>query len=122
MESFSSAPTALIPFCQFQGNMSVMGKKFSPNFSVPVCNSFKAKIREDQLCYTVDPNIYRVDDKPLEITLLLDYNEERSLYNDNDAKDNHTEKHLTLTVEETEKRFIIVETIGKKISNRIKYL
>ena len=103
--------------------MSVMGVT-SPKFSVPVCNSFKAKIREDQLCYTVDPNIYRVDDihKPLEITLLLDYNEERSLYNDNDAKDNHTEKHLTLTVEETEKRFIIVETIGKRILNRIKYL
>ena len=91
-----------------------MGKKFSPNFSVPVCNSFKAKIRGDQLCYTVDPNIYRVDDiyEPLEFTLLLDYNEEREIFlNKNDEGDT-IESGLTLTVEETEKRFTIIETMS----------
>ena len=92
--------------------MSVMGVT-SPKFSVPVCNSFKAEIRKDQLCYTVDPNIYRVNDKPLELTLLLDYNEEREKTLYNDATNNDSQKQLTLTVEETEKRFIIVETIGQ---------
>ena len=116
MESFPFGPTALIPFCQFQGSMSVMGVN-KPNFSAPVCNSFQAKIRNDQLCYTVDPNIYRVD-KPFELTLLLDYNEEReiSLYEDN--KENKHENHLTLTVKEAQKRFVIIETIGKV--NRLK--
>ena len=111
MESFPFGPTALIPFCQFQGSMSVMGVT-KPNFSAPVCNSFQAKLREDQLCYTVDPNIYRID-KPLELTLLLDYNEEReiSLYDDN--KENKHENHLSLTVKEAENRFVIIETIGK---------
>ena len=91
-----------------------MGKKFSPNFSVPVCNSFKAKIREDQLCYTVDPNPYKVDDiyEPLELTLLIDYNEEREmfLYNYDEVE---VENGLTLNVEETEKRFIIIEAMSK---------
>ena len=111
MESFPSAPTALIPFCQFQGSMSAMGD-IKPNFSAPVCSSFQPKIREDQLCYTVDPNIYKID-KKLELTLLLDYNEEReiSLYEDN--KENKHENHLSLTVKEAEKRFVIIETIGK---------
>ena len=49
------SPTALIPFCDFGGNMSVMGVKID-QFDVPVCNSFRPKIVQDQLCYTVDPN------------------------------------------------------------------
>ena len=51
-------PTALIPFCEFNGNMSVMGVKID-QFDVPVCNSFRPKILKDQLCYSVDPNIYK---------------------------------------------------------------
>ena len=47
--------TAMIPFCEFGGNMSVMGVKID-QFDVPVCNSFRPKIVQDQLCYTVDPN------------------------------------------------------------------
>ena len=115
METFPSAPTALIPFCQFQGSMAVMGV-LSPNFSVPVCNSFKAKVRGDQLCYTVDPNVYKVYDneKPLELTLLLDYNEEREYYfHSNSLSDTSGNYHSTLTIEETEKRFIIIEAISK---------
>ena len=51
------SPTALIPFCEFGGNMSAMGVKIK-QFDVPVCNSFRPKIIRDQLCYTVDPNKY----------------------------------------------------------------
>ena len=51
-------PTALIPFCEFGGSMSTMGKEIE-RLDVPVCNSFKPKIVEGQLCYSVDPNPYK---------------------------------------------------------------
>ena len=38
--------------------MSVMGAE-NKKFDVPVCNSFQAKVLNDQLCYEVDPNEYR---------------------------------------------------------------
>ena len=47
------SPTALIPFCEFGGNMSVMGVKID-DFKFPVCNSFRPKIIRDQLCYQVE--------------------------------------------------------------------
>ena len=55
------SPSALIPFCKFGGNMSNMGIK-NKHFSVPVCNSFQAKVLNDQLCYEVDPNKYTYKD------------------------------------------------------------
>ena len=51
-------PTALIPFCEFGGSMSVMGTQID-QLKVPVCNSFKPKIVEGQLCYSVNPNQYK---------------------------------------------------------------
>ena len=72
-------PTALIPYCDFGGNMSAMGVKIE-NFDFPVCNSFKAKIVNDKLCYEVDPNQFRngsENEMNLGIGLLLDYNEDR---------------------------------------------
>ena len=73
------SPTALIPFCEFGGDLSVMGVKIDP-FDVPVCNSFRHKIVKDQLCYTVDPNEYKhkIDlEGQLSLTLAIDYNEDR---------------------------------------------
>ena len=49
------SPSAFIPFCEFGGNMSAMGVKID-QFDVPVCNSFQAKVLNDQLCYEVDLN------------------------------------------------------------------
>ena len=49
------SPSAFIPFCDFGGNMSAMGVKID-KFDVPVCNSFQAKVLNDQLCYEVDLN------------------------------------------------------------------
>ena len=48
-------PTALVPFCEFGGSMSNVGIKLD-HFDIPFCNSFREKIIEDQICYTVDPN------------------------------------------------------------------
>ena len=92
-------PTALIPFCEFNGNMSVMGVKID-QFDVPVCNSFRPKILRDQLCYTVDPNElkHKIDlTGDLSLSLFIHYNEDRQM-EDTDGN---------------EKPSVIVDTIGK---------
>ena len=72
------SPTALIPFCSFANNFSMMGTKIA-EFEIPVCNSFRAKLVKDQLCYEVDlsrfKNHINFKDK-LFLTLLIDYNED----------------------------------------------
>ena len=86
------SPSALIPFCVFGRNMSIMGIR-TENFIVPVCNSFNAKIMNDQLCYEVDPNKYKelltteefTEGIKQGITLYIDNNEDRqtkSLHSD----------------------------------------
>ena len=51
------------------------------NFSVPICNSFKAYILNDQLCYQVDLNKWKRKFSPknlkLGVTFFVDNNEER---------------------------------------------
>ena len=94
-------PTALIPFCIFGGNISVMGVKIN-QFDVPVCNSFRPKIIRDQLCYTVDPNKYKdkTDIKgKLSLSLYIHFNEERQMED----------------IDSTEEKIVIVDTIGKTI-------
>ena len=95
-------PTALIPFCEFGGNLSVMGIKIE-QFDAHFCNSFRVKIIQDQLCYTVDPNEYKNEidlNKDLSLSLFINYNEDKEI-----------------VLEEIETRVqddsIIIETIGK---------
>ena len=96
------SPTALVPFCSFGGDMSVMGVKID-QFDVPVCNSFSPKIVKDQLCFTVNPNKYKKsvhNQGKLSLTLFMNLNEERQL--------------LSGTSTLNDDNFsIIVETIGK---------
>ena len=77
------SPSAFIPFCEFGGEMSAMGVEID-QFDVPVCNSFQARILNDQLCYEVDlkklsneSNIQK--DLKLGFKFLLDYNEDRQV-------------------------------------------
>ena len=96
------SPTALIPFCTFGGNMSVMGAKID-QFDDPVCSSFRPKIIKDQLCYTVDPNEYKdkIDLKgDLSLSLFINYNEERQMASGSNE----------LVMNDNS---IIIETIGK---------
>ena len=63
--------------------MSAMGVNINL-FDVPVCNSFKAKIMNDQLCYEVDLNKYSnksniKNELALGFTFLMDYNEDRQV-------------------------------------------
>ena len=79
--------------------MSKMGIKIE-QFDVPVCNSFRAKIIKDQLCCTVDPNLFRDKNNlkgELYMTLFIDYNEERQ-FEDNSNND--------------EENFVKIDTIG----------
>ena len=58
-----------------------MGREIN-GFDDPVCDSFEAKIRNDQLCYEVDLDKYRDEDRIKEqlesgFVLILDCNSER---------------------------------------------
>ena len=75
------SPSAFIPFCSFGENMKVMGNKVD-SFDVPVCNSFKAVLYNDQLCYQVDLEKFRDEellDKQLKhgLVIIIDENEDR---------------------------------------------
>ena len=102
-EEDSLIKTAMIPFCEFGGDMSVMGVKID-QLEVPVCNSFRPKIILDQLCYTVDPNEYKhkIDLKgELSLSLFIHYNEDRQMED----------------LDRSEVNYVNVATIGKRIMN-----
>ena len=92
----------MIPFCVFGGNISAMGVKID-QFDVPVCNSFRPKTLQDQLCYTVDPNEYKHEidlQGDLSIAIFIHYNEDRQIENPEHSVDDQS---------------ILIDTIGKKI-------
>ena len=77
------SPSSFIPFCELGGNISVMGVNIA-HFDFPVCNSFKRRILNNQLCYQVDINSYiETNQMNVEDVLksgfifLMDYNEDR---------------------------------------------
>ena len=106
------SPSSFIPFCSFGNDMKSMGK-YMEEFPDPVCDSFEAKIRNDQLCYEVDLDKYKDENKIKEqlksgLVLLLDYNLERQseMYN--------PKKVHKLDSYENENDFIIyLDTISK---------
>ena len=84
-----------------------MGKKVK-GFDNPVCDSFEAKIRNDQLCYEVDLEKFK-DQKRIKeqlksgLVLILDYNLERQSETYNPKKinklnsdENENEVHIYL--------------------------
>ena len=77
------SPSSFIPFCSFGEDMDVMGTKLI-EFEIPICNSFRAKIKSDQLCYELDLQKLKNDTLIKEqlqfgLFLVLDYNEDRQL-------------------------------------------
>ena len=93
-EDKKPSPSAFIPFCAYGRNTLMMGHRVK-HFHTPVCNSFKAKIFNNQLCYEVDVNrmvsrqnlTKEQEQESLKIglTFLMDYNEDRQLYSDNES-------------------------------------
>ena len=93
------SPTALIPFCRFGGNMSIMSMNI-PEITDPVCSSFRPKIQYDQLCYEVDPNKFKRfinEGDEISLELFINYNEDRK---------------ISTTVDIEQENFIVVQTIG----------
>ena len=119
------SPSAFIPFCEFGGNMSSVGTKID-QFGVPVCNSFQAKILNDQLCYEVDlkklSNIRNIEKElGLGFNFLMDYNEDRQItFHNSKAGEQINEIGLAnsfLDSTTNQDAFIYLNTVG--ISNNI---
>ena len=123
------SPSALIPFCEFGGSMSLVGVKID-NFRIPVCNSFQAKILNDQLCYEVDLKKFSdanhvQEELKIGFSFLLDYNEDRQVILNRDPSwlDFYRDgKWLNFGLvsgfeesDENSQAYIYLDTIGKKI-------
>ena len=77
------SPSSFIPFCSFGGDLSLMGTE-ADMFPIPVCNSFREKSFNGQLCYEADINKYkgRVDwQNSLQtgLSFVVDINEEYNI-------------------------------------------
>ena len=99
--------------------MSVVGVKID-QFDVPVCNSFQAKVLNDQLCYEVDLNRFAKkvcieDEIKLGFNFIMDYNEDRQISMDEEVTED-SEINLARRVVESNQdhnAFIYLNTIGK---------
>ena len=47
-------PSALVPFCSYQGQSSLLGKELPEMDNMTVCDKFQPTIFEGQLCHTLD--------------------------------------------------------------------
>ena len=119
------SPSALIPFCVFGRNMSIMGIR-TENFSVPVCNSFNAKILNDQLCYEVDLNRFSNKNNigrelKLGFHFVMDYNEDRQITTDKNFKAEQDQSLAVRVVESDENShaFIYLNTVGKYKASKV---
>ena len=97
--------------------MSIMGVKID-QFDVPVCNSFQAKIMNDQLCYEVDLHTFSQksntnNELALGFTFLMDYNEDRQVtFNQNIRKKELGLVNVALS-DDDQHAFVYLDTIGK---------
>ena len=113
------SPSALVPFCEFGDSMSEVAVQIDI-FNVPVCNSFQAKILNDQLCYEVDLNKFSYNiEKELKVgfNFIMDYNEDRQIINDQSMV---SEGDLNLgtsvaELDENKHAFIYLNTVGKTL-------
>ena len=111
------SPSSFIPFCEFGGNMSVMGVK-TDKFSVPVCNSFKPTVLNDRLCYRINLNDFK-SSQTSEVDLkkgfifFIDHNEDRQTKIKDDETINYNLFESFVQVQENKKSFIYIETIGR---------
>ena len=103
--------------------MSAMGVKID-QFDDPVCNSFQAKIQNDQLCYEIDlnknaNNIYKAS--KLGFRFILDYNEDRQVIMTNNknpvSKDEANwfdDFNRNAEADKDKHAMIYLDTIGKR--------
>ena len=102
-----------------------MAKKID-HFEVPVCNSFKATVLNDQLCYEVDLNEFS-NKSNLQRELksgfnfIMDYNEDRQVtFNHNFSRGE--DMSLTGNVVESDQdqqAVIYLDTVGESMSSKL---
>ena len=89
------SPSALIPFCSFGWDMISLGTNHE-DFPIPVCDKFRAKVKNNQVCYELDleqlKNEENIEDQlKTGLVLILDYNEDRQLKKTNELYSKVTE-------------------------------
>ena len=112
------SPSAFIPFCEFGGDMLSMGIK-TKKFPVPVCNSFQAKVLNDQLCYEVDLSKFShkhniIRELKSGFAFIMDYNEDRTVKYEEDM---NIEENIGLVssvveMDQNNHAFIYINSIG----------
>ena len=112
----SLSPSAFIPFCSFGGDFYSMGTNYS-KFKVPVCNSFQATVKDEQICYEIDLEQYRNEHdlvKKLQegLVLYLDYNEDKQLTLE---KNKGSEAHVYMDTISMMVKFKLIYTLFFKI-------
>ena len=95
--------------------METLGTRIN-EFDIPICNSFQAKIKDDQLCYELDlqklkNNTVIEDQLKSGLFLVLDYNEDRQLIMKNQISKT-SEKEKMFTSEKENKAQIHLDTIS----------
>ena len=102
--------------------MSAMSINKEP-FKVPICNSFREKVLNDQLCYEADLNKFSNKnniEKELKsgFIFMMDYNEDRQVTFEKDhvKVDDGSFANQIMELDDTESAFIYLNTIGKFIS------
>ena len=121
-EGGNRSPSAFIPFCSFGEDMTSMGKE-TDGFNVPVCNSFKAKVKDDQLCYEIDLQKYKnetniEDQLKSGLVLILDYNEDRQWIMKRQVMKNVGKKKIFSSKEENSVQ-IYLDTISTHQNSQI---
>ena len=100
----------MIPFCDFGGNMSVVGVKIE-DFEIPFCTSFEETILKDRLCYTINLNNRThkgqiEEEEDISFTIFLSYNEDRQL-------DSVIDLNMSSEDNSFFDKYVLVETISK---------
>ena len=95
--------SSFVPFCFFGG--VPIGKKLV-DFQFPVCNLFRKKIVEGQVCYEADVNQHKNDMDEIQFGFIIDTNDEYDAHNLIQIKSKQKSR-------DTEKRFssILLKTI-----------
>ena len=97
--------------------MSAMGVVID-QFEVPICNSFQAKILNDQLCYEVDLNKFSDENNienelKLGFNFLMDYNEDRQVTFDQNISNKKFGLANNLAASDQDHHaFVYLDTIG----------
>ena len=89
--------------------MTALGRN-TAEFSVPVCNIFEARVKNDQLCYEVDLELLNDDDDMNHqlkdgLVLILDFNEDmqtdivdEQLLNDEERNYFHSNEEISVQI------------------------